>query len=211
VPTTQLECRDTGFVLINEDGEFVQFEVSVQALQGEIYLVLKELFYGVLVRTTVANARKTGLTYYPDGSHAILVAPLNSAYATLGNDYIKSFGAGVIELALKEDRVVPMHKAFVAEWEEPDFSAFNAQPGWQKGSVIFFNSSWIGGAGMARLEDGRTCLVHCLQIEDEGGLVSKQRKLPFLNTGDIVAVDVEPGGKPGQWKGKKIRKLASAS
>lgn len=159
-------------------GAFVQLNVSLCTRRGNFYLVIQQAYAGQVVRTTLANAEKTGLqklqavlqTVDVD-DHICSVVPLFPENAYPGSDFFRSFGylaSDLVKLAVNCGASVPLSKCTVARWEpEAKTLPSGMEESWSLGTVMWFGPGCLGQGFL--YTDGQPCFIHFKQIMDVKG------------------------------------------
>ncbi len=203
--------KDLAFVLIRTDGRFVHIEVSVLGCAGKVFVTLQETYWGQVTRTNPAICRTARRQYYQSGHHAVFAVPTRDENAFPTVDYVKNFGDAVLKWAVANNATIPFSKAIRADWGRlltggtDRFGVFDPvseelrNAGFVKARVIFYNFPWLGGAGMAVIEDGEfrgeVTLIHHQQAQDESGKkLLNLGLLPNFDPGEVIALQVSREG-----------------
>lgn len=216
-PFTRVKHRDNfDVVLLNqENGQFIQVEISITTRNGYCWLLCQEIYCGQWVRTNKSRATATGLTTIDHGRYPLLVVPLYAANAYPGADYLRIFpeiGQQVAPMVTEWKAYVPFHKSVQAVWAPQPIELPEAMKakGWKLAVPYHFNG--VIGFGPAECEKEpkredepeetdteRRCFVHFSKIiGPDGAPVGSRGKLPILEPMKYVAIKWIVGDKGRQ-------------
>jgi len=180
IPHTRQRDRDNfDLVFLLPEGIFLQLQISLVTRKGDFWVCVQEVWAGQIAELSPGEAVDASANTHPVGERFGMVVPLYAENAYPGADYLKTFknmGPKVIDFAFENGAFVPLANAVAAQWEPewPENIPENlAKNGWSKAVVLFFNL--VTGFGRVLCEDGETCFVHFVTIQDNTGvpMVSK--------------------------------------